>query len=352
VGGRALGETGGAAQDRAQDATRDGATASPGLARRTLLLMPAVVVPGLLVAGCSATDPGPDGSDGSAESPTGRPGRPPRPTDAPTLEAESADTERRLLAAYDAVLARHPELAARLATPRAHHEEHLDALGAATTEAATTTPEVPRRPAAALALLEQLEARAGRAAQRAAVAAEDATLAGLLASIGAAEAGHAEALRADPAPATWAPQSGPRVPTPAPLSGAGVAAVREAAAGTQAAEYATELALAFLQDADDTLARRALLHHRDGLDLWLSVLATAGVAAPAAATGYALPRPVRDAADARRLLAGVETRLAPLLVAAVEGTTGPLRRAATLRLADSVTLSLRWGARPTAFPGR
>jgi len=168
------------------------------VARRSVLIG-GTVGAGLLVAGC--TSGGPD-----ASAPTTPPPDP--------LLAELAD-ERRLVAAYDATVARYPALRGRLAAVRADHAAHAAALvtalgpaaptpdataagsaaptaGATATPAATATPGATAVPGTATAALAAL-----RAAERAAASARGtvaltapADRARLLAGISACESSH------------------------------------------------------------------------------------------------------------------------------------------------------------------
>jgi hypothetical protein len=122
--------------------------------------------------------------------------------------------KRVLLARYGALTARHPRLTTRLAGARADHEGHLRALsanphaaagsatadpapsgapglpGASATPTATPGSVVAAEPAEALRDLAGAERAAAAARQLQCVAARDAELARLLASIGACEAAH------------------------------------------------------------------------------------------------------------------------------------------------------------------
>jgi hypothetical protein len=111
-------------------------------------------------------------------------------------------SEAALLALYDAVMAAHQGLAARLRPLRDHHAQHLAVLrrhyvpgtdeGGAT-PAPPTTATAPAGEARALAALRTAERRAA-AARADEVRRASPGLAQLLAAIGACEAGHAEEL--------------------------------------------------------------------------------------------------------------------------------------------------------------
>jgi len=148
--------------------------------------------------GCTPSAPG----TGGTPSPT----VPPAPD---PLLAELADEER-LLALYDAVVARHPALRPRLAAPRADHAQHVDALRRLLDASGTTAPpssdaqspvptgtagppRVAATPPAALAALRAAE-RAAAGSRGAAALAAPSDRAGTLASISAAEATHVVVL--------------------------------------------------------------------------------------------------------------------------------------------------------------
>lgn len=113
------------------------------------------------------------------------------------LLAGATGRERVLLAAYDDVLAQHPDLAPELSSYREDHAAHLHALEPGVVVSATVTPSTrrtSRRDAArARDRLRLLESRTATAYARAAVAAPP-EHAALLASLAACEATHAELL--------------------------------------------------------------------------------------------------------------------------------------------------------------
>jgi hypothetical protein len=165
------------------------------------VLVALAAAPAALVAACRD-------SPTAAPPPTGSPTSPA----APDPLAEHLAAERRLLAGYQATIARHPSLATRLAPLRDDHVAHVAALGselgiappsgtapAGTTgpasPTATPTPEasaraaVPGTPAGAVAALRAAE-RAAAAARSAACLTASPDRAPLLASIAACEASH------------------------------------------------------------------------------------------------------------------------------------------------------------------
>jgi hypothetical protein len=176
------------------------------VARRSVLIGGSVGV-GLLVVGCISDRP-------SSPAPTS-----PAPPD--PLLAELAD-ERSLIAAYDATIARHPALRARLSAVRDDHAAHaaalVTALGAAAPPSPTEPPSsdgspgptpsgtvapgtgavpetsaVPRTVAGAVAVLRAAERSAASARGTVALTAP-ADRARLLAGISASEASHLAVL--------------------------------------------------------------------------------------------------------------------------------------------------------------
>jgi len=159
------------------------------LSRRAVLGALAASAAGLL-AGCRAgPGPGPDAG------PT-----PTRPSPPPDPQAADLAAERRLLAAYDATVRRHPTLRPRLAPLRADHAAHVAALEAILgltpspvptggTAPTVPAPAVPGTPAGALAALRAAE-RGAAAARTAACLTAAADRAPVLASIAACEATH------------------------------------------------------------------------------------------------------------------------------------------------------------------
>ncbi|MEP6463188.1 MAG: hypothetical protein ABJC62_07185, partial [Frankiaceae bacterium] len=162
------------------------------IARRQLLQLPAVVLVGS-VAGCRRSH--------SARA------RPVISSEEALLTRVSA-AESRLLAAYDATLARYATLRPALAPLRAHHAAHLAVVNgrrrsptpawsgpAGSLETGAQPPRVPRSANLAVQSLIATERAAARDRTNDCLAAESA-LAGLLVSIGASEAAHAAALPA------------------------------------------------------------------------------------------------------------------------------------------------------------
>jgi hypothetical protein len=143
------------------------------------------------------------------------------PSSDPTMRA-AAQTEQRLIAAYTASIRAHPGLAGVLAVPLAHHRAHLAAFGQTPSAAPTTNGLLagPLTAAAAAAQRAALQTLVGQesAASRsyAAAAVSDLAHGGLLASVSAAEAVHADLLTTAIASvhATVVPSTPTPTPTP------------------------------------------------------------------------------------------------------------------------------------------
>jgi len=170
----------------------------PTVQRRTLL---ASIVAAAGVSGLS-------GACTSTQTATRTPDQHDPPPPDPQLD-DLAD-EHRLLDSYDATIAAHPDLAARLTPLRAHHADHASALqlvlgsaagGAVPSPAASgpvtlpsSGPTVPASTSAALAALREAEHAAASARARSCVSARS-DRAPLLGSIAACEASHEVLLR-------------------------------------------------------------------------------------------------------------------------------------------------------------
>lgn len=147
------------------------------LTRRTLLGSAGAVV----LAGCTGGG-GAGPTSGSAD-----------PGDDDRIRADTASDEAALIALYDAVIARLPDLADALSPLRDQHAEHLAALGA--DGPASPEADSPGSVPAALKELSAAERKAADQRMGAAVAASDEELIRLLALISASEASHVAALQ-------------------------------------------------------------------------------------------------------------------------------------------------------------
>jgi len=119
--------------------------------------------------------------------------------------------------------------------------------------------------------------------------------------------------------------------------------------GEQAALYAYGVAGAHLDAADRDSALGGLAAHQARILLLREQAPDS--AEPGAPGGY-LTGPVRDAAQARALLAGVEARLASAYAALAGATTGTDRTEAVLAGCECTVRAIGWGGPPEAFPGR
>lgn len=153
------------------------------LSRRSALCVAGVVA--VAVAGCTG--------DSDVPAPSAAPSSTAPPPPDPQLADLTA--ERRLLAAYDAAIKAHPDLATRLRPIRAAHAEHAASLVELTGAArgAGSPPALPAEPTAVIAALRELEVAAARARAASCITAEP-SRAPVLGSIAAAEACHAEVL--------------------------------------------------------------------------------------------------------------------------------------------------------------
>lgn len=157
-----------------------------GMDRRTLLSVLAATGVTVAAGGCVA------GGTRHAASPT---------PSGPDPQSRDLADERDLLAAYDATIAAHPDLADRLGPMREDHARHVEALAgllsASTSPSASATsvppPEVPAERAGALAALRSAEQNAAAARTDSCVAASG-DRAALLGSVAACESSHAAVL--------------------------------------------------------------------------------------------------------------------------------------------------------------
>ncbi|MFJ5550451.1 ferritin-like domain-containing protein [Streptomyces sp. NPDC093225] len=140
--------------------------------------------------------------------------------------------------------------------------------------------------------------------------------------------------------------------TDKPESGPGVLAAAQAAlAAEHAAVYAYGIVGARVAGERAPEARTAYAAHHARRDaLTRTVRALGGTPRPSEAA-YALPAPVRTTADAERLAAGVEDRVAGAYSDLVRAAEGPLRREAADALTAAALRAARWRGGGVAFPG-
>ncbi len=131
----------------------------------------------------------------------------------------------------------------------------------------------------------------------------------------------------------------------------GVLALQQLLAGEHAVVYGYGVAGARLRGpARDRAERGWTAHRARRAELVALVEQQRGTPVPPAGS-YALPFPVRSAADARRLLTLLEERAAVVWADAVADLDADLRRYAARGLADAAVAASRWRGASTAFPG-
>jgi len=127
--------------------------------------------------------------------------------------------------------------------------------------------------------------------------------------------------------------------------------LQETLAAEHAAIYGYGVAGARLSDAARRDALSAYDTHRARRDRWREFVVAGGGQPVAAAPAYDLPFPVRSAADAGRLAAHLETRLAVAYARLVGASTGAEREVAARSLQDAAVRAARFSGAGTAFPG-
>lgn len=122
--------------------------------------------------------------------------------------------------------------------------------------------------------------------------------------------------------------------------------------GEHAAVYGYGVLAAKLAGDQRRQALVDLTGHERVAEQLSGVLDQAGLDVPPAAPAYRLDEPVTDARQAVALAARLESSLAALDAALVADSTGELRAVAVDLLLARALAAYRWGAAPTAFPGR
>ncbi|MGW4569393.1 ferritin-like domain-containing protein [Streptomyces sp. NPDC004561] len=100
-----------------------------------------------------------------------------------------------------------------------------------------------------------------------------------------------------------------------------------------------------------TEARAAYDAHRARRDALVREVRDLGGEPVAASAAYALPFPVHAPADAVRLAAQLEERVAGVYSDLVRATTGARRASAAGALREAAVRSVRWSGESVAFPG-
>lgn len=139
-------------------------------------------------------------------------------------------------------------------------------------------------------------------------------------------------------------------PEPSP-AGRALEAAQAALAAEHAAAYGYGVIGARSTGARATQAREAYGAHLARRDALTRTVRELGGAPRPAEAAYALPFQVRTAADAERLAAVVEDRVAGAYSDLVRAAEGPLRREAADALSAAAVRAARWRGVGVAFPG-
>ncbi|WP_030422705.1 ferritin-like domain-containing protein [Streptomyces sp. SCSIO 75703] len=128
-------------------------------------------------------------------------------------------------------------------------------------------------------------------------------------------------------------------------------ALQAALAAEHAAVYGYGVVGGRIGEGRRTEARAAYDAHRARRDALAREVRDLGGRPVAAAAGYALPFPVRDAASAVRLAAELEDRVAGVYSDLVRAADGARRAAAAGALREAAVRAVRWRGGSVAFPG-
>jgi Domain of unknown function (DUF4439) len=129
-------------------------------------------------------------------------------------------------------------------------------------------------------------------------------------------------------------------------------ALQAALAGEHASLYAVGVAGGKLNGSGLTATQALYAAHRDRRDRLAELIADTGEKPVAAEPAYDLPAAVTNAATAAALIRLVEQRLAAVYGDLVEAAeTAPVRTLGVQALVAAAREHVRWGGRPTAFPG-
>ena len=139
-------------------------------------------------------------------------------------------------------------------------------------------------------------------------------------------------------------------PVPSP-AGRPLEAAQAALAAEHAAAYGYGVIGARTAGGRATEAREAYAGHLARRDALARTVRELGGAPRPAEAAYALPFQVRTAADAERLAAEIEDRVAGAYSDLVRASEGPLRRMAADALSASAVRAARWRGVGVAFPG-
>jgi hypothetical protein len=128
-------------------------------------------------------------------------------------------------------------------------------------------------------------------------------------------------------------------------------AARAALAAEHAAVYGYSVVGGQAADSRKDEARQAYDAHRSARDAMARTVADLGGAPVYAAAGYALPFAVTSPADAVKLAAYLEERVADAYGDLVEAAIGGIRRDAAGALREAAVRAVRWSGGSVAFPG-
>jgi hypothetical protein len=138
---------------------------------------------------------------------------------------------------------------------------------------------------------------------------------------------------------------------PAELAEAVLAATQAALAAEHAAVYGYGVVGGLVGEERGGDASEALAAHRARRDALERVVRRLDATPVAAAAAYELPFAVAGGADAERLAAELETRLAGAYADLVLVTAGQERRSAAAALREAAVRAARWSGASVAFPG-
>jgi hypothetical protein len=134
-------------------------------------------------------------------------------------------------------------------------------------------------------------------------------------------------------------------------SEAALAATQAALAAEHAAVYGYGVVGGLIGEGRAGEAGEAYAAHRARRDALERAIRRLGATPVASAAAYGLPFPVADGADAERLAAELERRLAGAYADLVAATTGEERRSAASALREAAVRAARWSGISAAFPG-
>jgi acyl-CoA reductase-like NAD-dependent aldehyde dehydrogenase len=130
-----------------------------------------------------------------------------------------------------------------------------------------------------------------------------------------------------------------------------VDAVQAALAAEHAAVYGYGVVGGRVAAAREAQARQAYDAHRSRRDALSRTVTDLGGTPVAAAAGYELPFAVTNSADAVKLAAYLEDRVAGVHGDLVRAATGSIRQDAAAALRDAAVRAVRWSGESVAFPG-